>query len=295
MSTRRRRVAWIVGGVLLAVAAVPVLWVQGVGQADVRAADDVDRAPVALVLGAGLRPDGSPSVYLARRLDAARELYEDGVVDVVLVSGDNGTAQYDEPTAMLDWLVAHGVPADDVVRDHAGFDTHDSCVRAHDVFGVRDAVVVTQDYHLRRALFSCSAAGMSVTGVGVSSQSVRPVQAFIWRVRELPASWRAAWDAVTGRSPVVLRVPRETSGRGRARPLRTHSRAAARRRRIASIVAATPGTRSRSGVVTACTVRTDVPVARRRTTPGCRSAVGRTSSGRSATPRPAATSPSTAT
>jgi vancomycin permeability regulator SanA len=207
VTTRRRRAAWIVGGVLLALVAVPVLWVQAVGQSAVRSADDVDPTPVALVLGAGLRPDGSPSVYLTRRLDAARELYERGAVEVLLVSGDHGTAEHDEPTAMLDWLVAHGVPADRVVRDHAGFDTHDSCVRAHDVFGVREAVVVTQDYHLRRALFSCSAAGMSVTGLGVSSQSVRPVQAFTWRARELPASWRAAWDAVTGRSPVYAGPP----------------------------------------------------------------------------------------
>ena len=149
-------------------------------------------------------------MYLTRRLDAARALYERGAVDVVLVSGDNGTAQHDEPTAMLDWLVDHGVPADHVVRDHAGFDTHDSCVRAHDVFGVRDAVVVTQDYHVRRALFSCTAAGISVTGVGVSSVSVRPVQAAVWRARELPASWRAAWDAVTGRSPVYDGPPETT-------------------------------------------------------------------------------------
>ncbi|KQY21897.1 hypothetical protein ASD16_14600 [Cellulomonas sp. Root485] len=210
MSTRRRRVTWIVGGVLLALAAVPVLWVQGVGQSEVRAADDVPATPVALVLGAGLKPDGSPSVYLTRRLDAARDLYERGAVDVVLVSGDHGTAQHDEPTAMLDWLVEHGVPADHVVRDHAGFDTHDSCVRAHDVFGVRDAVVVTQDYHVRRALFSCTAAGISVTGVGVSSVSVRPVQAVVWRAREVPASWRAAWDAVTGRSPVYAGPPETT-------------------------------------------------------------------------------------
>ncbi|WP_456785931.1 SanA/YdcF family protein [Cellulomonas sp. P5_C5] len=206
MSTRRRRAAWVVGGVLLALVAVPILAVQAVGQSKVRTDDD-SPASVALVLGAGLRPDGSPSVYLARRLDAARELYERGEVDVLLVSGDNGTPQHDEPSAMLEWLVDHGVPADDVVRDHAGFDTHDSCVRAHDVFGVQDAVVVTQDYHLRRALFSCAAAGVTVTGVGVSSQSVQPVQALTWRVRELPASWRAAWDAVTHRSPIYAGPP----------------------------------------------------------------------------------------
>lgn len=201
MSTRRRRAAWIVGGALLAAAALPVLAVQAVGQSKVRSVDDVS-VPVALVLGAGLRPDGSPSVYLARRLDAARELYERGAVDVVLVSGDNATAAHDEPTAMLDWLVAHGVPADHVVRDGAGFDTHDSCVRAHDVFGVDTAVVLTQDYHLPRALFSCAAAGIDVVGVGVSSVSVRPAQAVLWRARELPASWRAAWDAVSGREPM---------------------------------------------------------------------------------------------
>jgi len=198
----RRRAAWIVVAAAFALVIVPILWVQGVGQRAVRGADDVPPTPVALVLGAGLRPDGSPSVYLTRRLDAARALYERGAVDVILVSGDNAHANHDEPTAMLDWLVAHGVPADDVVRDHAGFDTHDSCVRAHDVFGVDAAVVVTQDYHLRRALFSCTAAGIAVTGVGVSSQSVRPVQAFTWRARELPASWKAAFDAATGRTPV---------------------------------------------------------------------------------------------
>ncbi|GEL97800.1 SanA/YdcF family protein [Cellulomonas terrae] len=208
--SNRRRVAWIVGCVLLALVAAPVLWVQGVGQSEVRGAADVPTTPVALVLGAGLKPDGAPSVYLTRRLEAARDLYARGVVDVLLVSGDNGTAQHDEPTAMLDWLVDHGVPADKVVRDHAGFDTHDSCVRAHDVFGVRDAVVVTQDYHVRRALFSCTAAGISVTGVGVSSESVRPIQAFVWRARELPASWRAAWDALTGRSPVYAGPPETT-------------------------------------------------------------------------------------
>jgi vancomycin permeability regulator SanA len=198
----RRRSAWIALGVASALVIAPILWVQGVGQTKVEGVDDVPTTPVALVLGAGLRPDGSPSVYLARRLDAARELYARGAVDVVLVSGDNAHASHDEPTAMLDWLVAHGVPAEHVVRDYAGFDTHDSCVRAHDVFGVEDAVVVTQDYHLRRALFSCAAAGIDVSGVGVSSDSVTPVQAWSWRARELPASWKAALDAATHRSPV---------------------------------------------------------------------------------------------
>ena len=206
----RRRVVWLSLGALAVVLVAPLLWVQGVGQANVRSAGAVPPTPVALVLGAGLKRDGTPSVFLERRLDAARSLYEQGAIDVILVSGDNGTASHDEPTAMQDWLVAHGIPANQVVRDHAGFDTHDSCVRAHDVFGVRDAVVVTQDYHLRRALFSCNLAGIDAVGVGVSSTSVQPKQAVLWHLREVPASWRAAWDAVTGRS-AVYPGPTETS------------------------------------------------------------------------------------
>src|SRR4051812_8273310 len=147
---RARTVALVAGGLVLVLAA-PVLWVQALGQSAVVAdAARVPDTPVALVLGAGLRPDGSPSTYLRRRLDAAADLYARGAVRAILVSGDSSRAGYDEPTAMRDWLVAGGVPAGVVVRDYAGVDTHDSCVRAHDVFGVDAAVVVTQTYHLRR-------------------------------------------------------------------------------------------------------------------------------------------------
>ncbi|MGY4645163.1 SanA/YdcF family protein [Cellulomonas sp. URHB0016] len=205
----RRRLVIVVAAALVVLVAAPVLWVQVLGQSRVRDAGDVPDRPVALVFGAGLRPDGSPSTYLRRRLDAARRLYEDGTVRVVLVSGDNTTVWHDEPTAMRDWLVAHGVPGRAVVQDFAGVDTHDTCVRAHDVFGVTGAVVVTQDYHLRRALFSCVEAGIDAVGVGVSSRSVEPAKALRYRVRELPASGRAAVDAVMRRSP-RFGGPRET-------------------------------------------------------------------------------------
>ena len=188
---------------------VPVAWVQGEGQSRVRTTEQVDRE-VALVFGAGLRPGGAPSTFLRRRLDAAAELFRAGTVRVILVSGDNRTVGHDEPTAMRDWLVDQGIPGDVVVRDFAGFDTHDTCVRAREVFGVEEAVVITQDYHLRRALFSCSQAGVDVVGLGVSSASVEPAKAVVYRLRELPASLKAAWDAVTSRRPVHL-GPRETS------------------------------------------------------------------------------------
>jgi len=206
----RRRMLLRTAVVVVALVLAPALWVQVVGQTRVRpGVSDISRTDVAIVLGAGLRPDGTPSTYLRRRLDAAAELYARGTVDVILVSGDNSTTQHDEPTAMRDWLVGLGVPEDRVVRDFAGLDTHDSCVRAHQVFGVTDAVVITQDYHLRRALFSCREAGIDVVGLGVSSTSVEPIKAVLYRVREIPASIKAAWDALTGREPVHL-GPHET-------------------------------------------------------------------------------------
>ena len=207
---RRLHPWWWVLASALVVGLGPVLVVQAVGQTAVRpGVAAVPPTPVALVLGAGLEPDGTPSVYLARRLEAARQLYAAGTVQVILVSGDNSTPYHDEPGAMRTWLLRHGVPADRIVRDAAGFDTHDSCVRARQVFGVTSAVVVTQDYHVRRALFSCRAAGIRVTGVGVSAASVTPRQAVLWRAREAPASLKAAWDALTHRRPVFLGKPED--------------------------------------------------------------------------------------
>ena len=209
--TRRpRRTVRVLAGAVAVVVLVPFLWVQGVGQSGVRS--EVPARDVALVLGAGLRPDGTPSTFLRRRLDAAADLYAAGTVRVILVSGDNREASHDEPTAMRDWLIGKGVPQDVVVRDFAGLDTHDTCVRAHEIFGVTSAVVITQDYHLRRAVFSCAQAGIDVVGQGVSSSSVEPPKALMYRLRELPASLKAAWDAVTDRRPVHL-GPDETGVR----------------------------------------------------------------------------------
>lgn len=203
---RRRWRRWVVAavGLVALVVGSGVIWVQGSGHARTRDADDVEPTPVVLVLGAGLRPDGTPSTFLARRLDMARELFEAGKVEVILVSGDASRKDYDEPTAMRDWLVEQGVPAQRVVRDFAGLDTHDSCFRARHVFGVDQAIVVTQDYHLRRALFSCAAAGLDAVGVGVSAASVEPAKAAWYHVREMPASAKAAWDGLTRRDPKFL-------------------------------------------------------------------------------------------
>lgn len=199
-----RKVAWTVTAVVLVVGVVPVAVVQLMGQTKVRGSiDGLDPRPVVIVPGAGLTPGGGPSVYLERRLAGARDLYNAGTVQKILVSGDASTPYHDEPTAMKNWLVSQGVPADAIVRDGAGLDTHDTCVRAHDVYGIDRAIVVTQDYHLRRMLFSCEAAGIDAEGVGVSATSVTPAQAVVWRLREIPASWKAFVDGAVRRPPAV--------------------------------------------------------------------------------------------
>lgn len=167
---------------------------------------DAPEAPVALVLGAGLRPDGTPSPALRARLDDAAALYANGTVKVLLVSGDNGTTDHDEPTAMRDYLVAQGVPEPMVVLDYAGFSTWDSCVRAKEVFGVKRVLVVTQEFHLPRAVFLCRHAGLDADGAAGQHPDVDLTS---FALREIPADVKAARSAIAHPSPKYL-GPRET-------------------------------------------------------------------------------------
>jgi vancomycin permeability regulator SanA len=123
----------------------------------------VPQRPVAIVFGAGLA-DGKPSAELADRVHGAVQLYLAGRVSHLL-TGDHSVDAYDEPSAMKDQAIAEGVPAAAITRDYAGFSTYDSCYRARDVFGVHAAVVVTQDYHLSRALYTCRALGIDAVGL----------------------------------------------------------------------------------------------------------------------------------
>lgn len=118
-----------------------------------------------IVLGAGLKDDGTPSNMLEDRLRRASEVYFDGASDKILVTGDNGRMEYNETAAMKNYLVKTlGVPGEDVVCDYAGFSTYDSIYRARDVFCVKSAVVVTQKYHLYRALYIADALGIDAVG-----------------------------------------------------------------------------------------------------------------------------------
>ncbi|MZQ97629.1 MAG: SanA protein [Acidaminobacter sp.] len=123
------------------------------------------QADCILVLGAGIRPDGTPSFMLRDRLDKGIELYEAGVAPKLLLSGDNGQERYDEVNAMKGYVLAQGIPPEDIFLDHAGFSTYDSIYRARAIFEVEEAVVVTQKYHLYRALYISERLGLQAVGV----------------------------------------------------------------------------------------------------------------------------------
>ncbi|MGH3880614.1 MAG: SanA/YdcF family protein [Actinophytocola sp.] len=178
----------------------PYLWIRFATSGKVHAVADAPAAPVGIVLGAGLKTDGSPKPYLRTRLDDTLRLYQDGKIRAILVSGDHGQVEYDEVAAMARWLVDRGVPVGKVVADHAGFDTYDSCVRAYKIFGVRKALVVTQEFHVRRAVFLCREAGIDAAGVG----SPAPDDDTRYQVREVPAAIKATLDVVVDASPTYL-------------------------------------------------------------------------------------------
>ena len=164
-------------------------------------------APVALVLGAQVYPSGTPSPFLAARLELARRLLATGKVRVLLLSGDGAAPEHDEPAAMSAYLAARGVPADRIVLDRFGLDTYDSAYRARQVYGVGRLLVVTQAYHLPRAVATCRALGIDADGVGdvavrrLSSAWVRGV------LRDQVACVKTVVDLVSHRQPVLEPPP----------------------------------------------------------------------------------------
>ena len=156
--------------------------------------EDVTDAPVALVLGAGLNRDGTPGVVLQDRVEKASELYFAGKVEKLLMSGDNSTEYYNEPGAMLEYALSLGVPEEDIVLDYAGRRTYDSCYRAKEIFGVDELIVVTQAFHLPRAVYLCSAFDIETTGVPADDANYNRSSYTFWWVREIFASLKAYWD-----------------------------------------------------------------------------------------------------
>ncbi|MEW1694938.1 vancomycin high temperature exclusion protein [Streptomyces sp. NPDC093249] len=187
---RRRTVQAVMAASVLAL--LPATWLHTTAAGKLRTTAEVPARDVGVVFGAGLWK-GRPTPYLAHRLDTAAELYRTGKVRVLLVTGDNSRTSYDEPSAMRVYLTGRGVPDDRIVSDYAGFDTWDSCVRARKVFGVDRAVLVTQDFHIKRAVALCGRAGVDALGVGVPEP--HDDTWYYGTTRELFAAGKAALDA----------------------------------------------------------------------------------------------------
>lgn len=169
--------------------------------------EDVTEAPVALVLGAGLNRDGTPGVVLRDRVDTAAALYYAGKVDKLLMSGDNSSPYYNEPGAMQAYALSLGIPQEDIVLDYAGRRTYDSCYRAREIFGVQELIVVTQAFHLPRALFLCNAFEIDASGVTADDANYNRRSYTFWWVREILASSVAYWDVFISQPEPILGDP----------------------------------------------------------------------------------------
>lgn len=172
-------------------------------------ADDVPKAEVAIVPGAGVI-DGQPSPVLAARADTAIELYFKGKVSKILVTGDNGALSHDEVTPVRKYLLDAGVAPQDIFLDHAGFDTYSSMYRAIQVFDATSAIIVTQNFHLPRALYIAHRLGLKAYGVEAEG-SGGSVYDYL---REIPASDKALWDLLARREPEYLGAPYPLTGDG---------------------------------------------------------------------------------
>lgn len=206
---RRGAVVAITLGVLLTVAGGPWAMVHVVTAADITGPGTSPRpGEAALVLGAGLAADGTPSPFLRERVEAAAQLYRDGRVKVLLMSGDNSRLDYDEVATMATIVAELGVPATAIVLDHAGFDSYSSCYRARHVFGATSVIVVSQQFHLPRAVWLCQRLGLDARGAYPAASYSDATRR--GNVREVPAAVKAVLDVVTRREPTYP-GPRETT------------------------------------------------------------------------------------
>ena len=169
--------------------------------------DNVPAERVAIVFGAGLLRDGTAGPVLRDRVETAVQLYQQGKVEKILMSGDNRFVEYNEPEAMRQYALDLGVPNDDIVLDYAGRRTYDTCYRASAIFQVDSAVLVTQGFHLPRALFLCNSFGIEATGVEANNTYFRKISRLYWNTRELFATTQAVWNVRVSKPFPVLGDP----------------------------------------------------------------------------------------
>ncbi|MEV0393574.1 SanA/YdcF family protein [Polymorphospora rubra] len=194
--------------VALILASVPWLWTVFSANGHVYDEADAPAAEVVIVLGTEVATDGQPSPRLAGRLQTAAALVDSGRARVILLSGDGGGVSGDEPAAMASYLSGTlGIDPRRIVADPAGLDTYDSCARARDVYGITRALIVTQSWHLPRAVTLCRHLGVDADGVTARCTDCPTSLIAEKTARDYLASGKAAWDAVRRRPPAVDSPP----------------------------------------------------------------------------------------
>jgi SanA protein len=182
-------------------------WIQWRYDARLYTTDTVPHKRIAIVFGAHVYGNQRLSAMLRDRVDTAIDLYHAGKVDKLLLTGDNSTVYYNEPDAMMAHAVASGVDPEDIQPDYGGRRTYDSCYRARHVFQVTDAVLVTQAFHLPRALFLCTNLGLDSVGVVADRRTYAP-RSIAWsEMREVPALVVALADLIRGAPPPIGGAP----------------------------------------------------------------------------------------
>ena len=194
-------------GLTILIFGFPVVLTRALSWARIFSVSDSPPAPVAIVFGAGLNYDGTPTAVLRDRVSTAADLYFDGKVQKLLMTGDNRFLDYNEPGGMYEYAVELGVPEEDIVLDYGGRRTYDSCYRASAIFGVTDAILVTQRYHLPRALFLCNHLNIQSTGVVAEKLPYPRRSLLIWKAREIAATLVSLRDGWLKPLPPVLGDP----------------------------------------------------------------------------------------
>jgi len=169
--------------------------------------ENVPAERLAIVFGAGLRRDGTPTPILRDRVQTAAALYFSGKVEKILMSGDNRFEYYNEPGSMREYALSLGVPESAIALDFAGRRTYDTCYRAKAIFGVREAILVTQKFHMPRALFLCNALGIKAYGVEANNNRYRKISLMTWNFREQIATIGAFIDVYVSNPLPVLGAP----------------------------------------------------------------------------------------
>ena len=166
-----------------------------------------------IVLGAGLRPDGKPTWMLEDRIKVGDELYKNHAAPKIIMSGDHGRESYDEVNAMKKYAKSEGVHSKDIFMDHAGFETYDTMYRARDVFGAKKVIIVTQKYHLYRAMYAAKKLGLDAYGVSATKRKYDNKQ-WIRDMREWLARVKIFGKCITKPKPKYLGKKIDLKGSG---------------------------------------------------------------------------------